>query len=106
MDYFYGFCPLSPWTESIDSMEIIHGLEKIHGHTGKNQWTFSMGSLEFVHCFCSNTLAELCQWFPWILSTDSMDFLRMGWVEKNNFIKLSIFFTLIKMSYTYMYMQE
>ena len=56
MDYFHGFCPLSPWKKSMDI------LEKIHGHTGKNPWTFSMDSLEIV------------QFFPWILSTDSMDF--------------------------------
>ena len=67
MDNFHGHCPLSPWKKT-------HGFHgKIHGHTGKNPWTFSMESLEIVHCFHSNTPAGLC---PWILSMDSMDFVH------------------------------
>ena len=51
----------------------MDSMEKIHGHTGKNPWTFSMESVEIVHCFRSNTPAGLC---PWILSMDSMDFVH------------------------------
>ena len=76
MDNVHGFFP---W---IISMDIVHDVpgknpwipcKKIHGHTGKNPWTFSMESLEIVHCFRSNTPAGHC---PWILSMDYMDFVH------------------------------
>ena len=66
-------CGKSPWIPWKSSMDI---LEKFHGHTGKTPWTFSIDSLEIVQCFRSNTPTGQCPWIPWTLSTDSMDFFH------------------------------
>ena len=66
-------CGKSPWIPWKSSMDI---LEKFHGHTGKTPWTFSIDSLEIAQCFRSNTPAGQCPWIPWTLSTDSMDFFH------------------------------
>ena len=65
MDNVHGLFPWTPWKKSMDILE-------------KKSWIFSMDSLEIVLHFRSNTPARHCPWMPWILSTDSMDFLQTG----------------------------
>ena len=84
MYYFHGYCP---WIISIDFVHCLPGQnpwipwKNIHGHTGKNPWTFSMETMEIDYCFRSNTpvhgIHGVCPLIPWSLSTDSMDFLQM-----------------------------
>ena len=84
-------CGKTPWIPWKSPMDI---LEKFHGHTGKSPWTFSMDSLEIVQCFCSNTPAGQCPLIPWTLSTDSMDFFHWfhglstdGWISNIDYWK-------------------
>ena len=69
--WVHGQCPLSPWTMSTESMDIVQ--------SGWSHWTLSRVSIDIVQTI--NWVHGKCPLSPWTMSresTESMDFLQTG----------------------------
>ena len=64
-----GLCPVSPWTKSSQSMDIVQSAWTL--------WTLSrvsMNNVQTVHWVHGQ-----CPLSPWTMSTESMDIVQSGW---------------------------